>query len=91
LPLRSAGLYVAPQGTVSARAAGAIFLADIPLGSGESQLDLDVQARIWLSAFLMDFNTPFALILSAHADVKSGAAPKGVETIKVAGRVDASF
>jgi hypothetical protein len=91
LPLQAASLYVAPQGAVSARAAGAIFLAGIPLWSGANQVDLDAQARIGLSPFLADFNTPFALILSAHVDVKSGAAPKGAEAIKVAGQVNASF
>jgi hypothetical protein len=92
LPLRSASLYAAPQGTTSAQAAGATFLADVPLGSARPpQVDLAAQAEIGLSPFLTDFNTPFVLILSARVVVKSGAAPKGVETIMVGGTVDASF
>ncbi|MGB8294083.1 MAG: hypothetical protein WCG85_01515 [Polyangia bacterium] len=92
LPLRTASLYAAPQGTTSAQAAGATFLADVPLGSEKGQRAyLAAQAEIGLSPFLTDFNTPFVLILSARVVVKSGAAPKGVETIKVGGTVDASF
>jgi hypothetical protein len=91
LPLRAASLYAAPQSTTSARAAGATFLADVPLGGGERQVDLGARARIGLSPFLTDFNTPFVLILSTHAVVKSGGAPNGVETIKVDGRVEVSF
>jgi len=91
LSVRAANLFVAPKGTPSARADGVIFLAGIPLGSGTRQVDLDAQARFGLSSFLADFNTPFTLILSAHVVVKSGAAPKGVATINVDGRVEASF
>lgn len=91
LPLRAASLYVAPAGTASARAAGATFLADVPLGKGEAQVDLAAQAQVGLSSFLTDFNTPFVLILSTHVVVKSGAPPSGVETIKVGGPVNASF
>jgi hypothetical protein len=91
LPLRAASLYAAPQSTASARAAGATFLADVPLGGGDRQVDLGARARIGLSPFLTDFNTPFVLILSTHAVVKSGGAPNGVETIKVDGRVEVSF
>jgi hypothetical protein len=92
LPLRTASLFAAPQGTTSAQAAGATFLADVPLGSaGPQQGDLVAQAEIGLSPFLTDFNTPFVLIISARVVVKSGAAPKGVETIRVGGTVDANF
>jgi hypothetical protein len=91
LPLRTASLYAAPQGTTSARAAGATFLADVPLGKGTGHVDLATQAQIGFSPFLTDFNTPFVLILSTHVVVKSGAPPSGVETIKVDGHVNASF
>jgi len=50
------------QGAKSDRAAGAVFLAGIPLTSGISHVDLAADAQDALSAFLMDFNTPFALI-----------------------------
>jgi hypothetical protein len=91
LPLRTASLYAAPQGTTSAQAAGATFLADVPLGSGSKRVYLAAPAEIGLSPFLTDFNTPFVLILSTHVVVKSGAAPEGVETIQVDGQVDASY
>jgi hypothetical protein len=91
LPLRAASLYAAPQGTTSARAAGATFVAEVPLGSGKRQVDVGARAQIGLSPFLTDFNTPFVLILSTRVVVKSGAAPEGVETIRVEGRVDASY
>jgi hypothetical protein len=91
LPLRTASLYAAPQGTTSARAAGATFLADVPLGKGTGHVDLAAQAQIGFSPFLTDFNTPFVLILSTHVVVKSGAPPSGVEAIKVDGHVNASF
>jgi hypothetical protein len=90
LPLRAASLYAAPQGTTSARAAGAIFLAEVPLGS-DKQIDVGTRAQLGLSPFLTDFNTPFVLILSTRVVVKSGVAPKGVETISVGGTVEASF
>jgi hypothetical protein len=92
LPLRAASLYAAPQGTTSARAAGATFLAEVPLGTDKRQVDVvGARAQIGLSPFLSDFNTPFALILSTHVVMKSGPAPDGVETISVAGSVSASF
>ena len=92
LPLRTASLYAAPQGTTSARAAGAIFLAEVPLGSDKSQeIHVGPRAQIGLLPFLSDFNTPFALILSTHVVMKSGPAPDGVETISVAGSVSASY
>ena len=89
LPLSAASLYVAPLGTSSASGAGAIFLAAIPLMSGT--VNLGAQAQIALSSFLMDFNTPFGLILSAHVVVESGPAPTGALTIVVNGPVKASF
>ena len=91
LPLRTASLYAAPQGTTSARASGATFLADVPLGKETGHVDLAAQAQVGLSSFLTDFNTPFVLILSTHVVVKSGAAPSGVEAITVDGHVNASF
>jgi hypothetical protein len=91
LLLRSATLYAAPQGAPSARAAGAVFLASIPLGSADSQVDLAPDARLALSTFLTDFNTPFTLILSTHVVVKSAPVPNAVAQVQVAGRVDASF
>jgi len=93
LPLRAASLYAAPQGTTSARAVGAIFLAEVPLGSDKGQeVDVGTQAQIGLSPFLTDFNTPFVLILSTRVVVKSGAAPEGVETIRIDhGQVVASY
>jgi len=92
LPLRTASLYVAPQGTTSAQATGATFLADVSLGSaGPQQVDVAAQAEIGLSPFLTDFNTPFVLILSTRVVVKSGASPQGVETIRVGGIVDARY
>ena len=91
LPLRTAGLYVAPQGADSARAPGAVFLAGIPLGSEDSHVDLAPGARLALSTFLTDFNTPFTLILSTHVVVGGAAVPKAVAQVEVAGQVDASF
>jgi hypothetical protein len=91
LPLRAVSLYVAPQGTASARAAGAVFLADIPWRSERSYVNLALEARLALSAFLMDFNTPFTFILSGHVVVQSGPVPTGVVTVDVTGRVHASF
>jgi hypothetical protein len=91
LPLRTASLYVAPQGADSARAPGAVFLAGIPLGSEDSHVDLAPGARLALSAFLTDFNTPFTLMLSTHVVVGSEAVPKAVAQVEVAGQVDASF
>jgi hypothetical protein len=89
LPLRATSLYVAPQGTSSTSATGAIFLAAIPLTSGT--VNLAASAQLAFSSFLMDFNTPFTLILSTHAVVESGPAPTGAVTIVVNGRVKASF
>jgi hypothetical protein len=91
LPVRAASLWVAPQGATSTRAAGAVFLADIPLTSGTSQVDLAADARGALSIFLMDFNTPFVLILSGHVVIGSEVVPKTTLTITVAGEVNASF
>ena len=91
LPLRTASLYVAPQGAGSARVPGAAFLAGIPLGSEDSHVDLAPDARRALSAFLTDFNTPFTLILSTHVVIGGAAVPKAVAQVEVAGRVDASF
>ena len=52
LPLRTLGLYVAPQGAVSAGAAGAMFLADIPWRSEPGHVDLSAQAQIALSSLV---------------------------------------
>jgi hypothetical protein len=91
LPLRTASLYAAPQGAASARDPGATFLADIPLASADSQVDLAPNARTAFSAFLTDFNTPFTLIISTHVVERSTPLPKAVVQVEVAGRVDASF
>jgi len=92
LPLFAVSLYVAPYGVVSARTSGAMFLADIPWKMDTSLVDLDPSARLALSTFLTDFNTPFNLILSSRVVVESGPAPTGTMTIDVyGGRVYASF
>jgi hypothetical protein len=91
LPLRAVSLYVAPQGIASARAAGAVFLADVPWRSESSHVNLALEARLALSAFLTDFNTPFTLILSGHVVEQSGPVPTGAVTVDVTGRVNASF
>ena len=91
LPLRAVSLWVAPRGTTSAPAAGAVFLADVPFMPGEGPVDLAADARLAFSTFLADFNTPFALILSSHVVVKSGPVPTGTATFIVGGRVNASF
>jgi hypothetical protein len=91
LPVRYASLYVAPLGTTSAQAAGAVFLADIPSGPGTNHVDLAEDAQDALSAFLVDFNTPFVLILSGHVVIGSALVPKTALRISVTGRVDASF
>jgi len=91
LPLRAASLYAAPQGVTSSRAAGAVFLADIPLGSVHGHVDFSAKARLALSSFLADFNTPFALILSSHVVEESAPVPEEVVLVNVTGRVDASF
>jgi len=89
--LRAASLYAAPDGATSAGAAGAVFLADVPLAEGEGQVDLAADAQIALSSFLVDFNTPFVLILSSHVVVEGAVGAKDVTTIEVAGQVSASF
>jgi hypothetical protein len=91
LPLRTASLFVAPQGTTSAHAAGSAFLTGIPLASEASRVPLNAEARLALLSFLMDFNTPFALILSTHVVVESGPAPTGAVSFHVKARVHASF
>jgi len=48
LPLRTASLYAAPQGTTSARAAGATFLADVPLGKGTGHVDSRRTGADWI-------------------------------------------
>ena len=91
LPLRAASLYAAPMGAASAHAAGAVFLAGVPLGSGEYHVTLSPDARVALSAFLTDFNTPFTLILSSHVVVRGAPVPTEVMQVELDGRVDASF
>jgi hypothetical protein len=54
-------------------------------------VDLAADAQDALSAFLMDFNTPFALILSGHVVIESAPVPNTALTINVAGQVNASF
>ena len=73
-PCRPPASTSAPQGATSARAAGASFLADVPIDVGRRVTWISLrQAQDGLSAFLMDFNTPFVLILSGHVVVESGA------------------
>jgi len=91
LPLRAASLWVAPENATSDQAAGAVFLTGIPLRLGTSRVDLAADAREALSAILMDFNTPFVLILSGHVVVGSALVPKTALTINVSGQVNASF
>ena len=91
LPLRAVGLYVAPRGVVSAHAAGAMFLASIPWQSDDSQVTLAAEAQVALSTYLTDFNTPFDLILSGQVVEESGPVPTGELTIKLKGRVQASY
>jgi hypothetical protein len=92
LPVQAASLYVAPRGATSSGAAGAVFLADIPLTSGTNHVDLTAAAQNALSAFLVDFNTPFVLILSGHVAIGSALVPPNAAlTIAVAGEVNASF
>jgi hypothetical protein len=91
LPVQAASLYVAPQGAASTGAAGAVFLAGIPLTAGTNHVDLTAAARDALSAFLVDFNMRFVLILSGHVAIGSAPVPKTALTITVAGKVNASF
>jgi len=89
--LRTASLFVAPQGAVSSRTAGARLLASIPLEPTEAHVDLTADARVDFSSVLADFNTPFALILSTHVVVESILPPTAVAAISVTGKVDARF
>jgi hypothetical protein len=100
-PLRQADLYVAPQGSYSKNATGARLLTSISLvatqspGAPDAQTALPVElppeAQAALSSFLMDFNTPFSLILSAHVVAKSKDMARGEVTVSLTGRVNASF
>ena len=98
LPVEAASLYVAPLGATSTGAAGQC-LADIPLKSGTNHVDLTAAAQNALSAFLVDFNTPFVLILSGHVAIGgsghvaigSATLPPTVLTVAVVGEVNASF
>jgi hypothetical protein len=100
-PLTEAKLYVAPHGIISAKATEASPLAIIPLvqtqppGAPDAQpapsVDLSPDAQAAFSSFLMDFNTPFSLILSVHVVVKPRDMPKGEVTVRLTGQVNASF
>jgi len=99
-PIESAALYVAPQGVLSPRAPSSRFLMDIPL-EADSSVALDAEARSVLASFLVDFNTPFTLILNARVAIeakhsKSDNKAWSNETVASAtfaidGRVRASF
>lgn len=91
LPVQAASLYVAPRGATSTQAAGAVFLAGIPLSAGTNHVDLTAAARDALSAFLVDFNARFVLILSGHVAIGSAPVPETALTIAVAGKVNATF
>jgi hypothetical protein len=100
-PLKQADLYVAPQGSHSKNATGARLLTSISLvatqstGAPDAQaapsVELPPEAQSALSSFLMDFNTPFSLILSAHVVVKSRDMARGEVAVRLTGRVNASF
>jgi len=88
--LRAASLYVAPQGVVSSRDAGVVFLTGIPIEPA-AHVDLAEGSQAVLSAFLVDFKTPFSLIFSSHVVVESVLPPGAVATITVQGKVNARF
>jgi hypothetical protein len=89
LPVQAAELYVAPEGILSARGPGATRLASIPL-MRQGQAEVAPEAQLALSSFLVDFNTPFNLIVLAHV-VEQFVPADAVATIRIWGRVDASF
>lgn len=109
LPIESAALYVAPQGVLSPKSPASRFLATIPLQGDlqpkdpgqQNQVALGAEARFVLSTFLADFNTPFALILSARVAIEAPhtgpktATPSSEEiktaTFTIRGGVRASF
>jgi hypothetical protein len=101
LPIESAALYVAPQGVLSPESPASKFLVDLPLDTGREPawVALNGNARSALSAFLVDFNTPFTLILDAHIAIeathtkggKTTWAPGATATFVIDGRVRASF
>ncbi len=67
LPVRSMDLYVAPAGT-SWSEAGAVYLAtrEPPTDRSEIRVPLSAAARASLASFLLDFHTPFDLVLVSH-------------------------
>jgi hypothetical protein len=69
-PLESAALYVAPKGGLSPKHPDSRFLAIIP-HAPDSSVALDANARSALSTFLVDFNTPFTLILAIHVAIEA--------------------
>ncbi len=112
-PIESAALYVAPQGVLSPRAPVSSFLANLPLsmddatevkwddGSKAILVELDATARSALSTFLVDFNTPFTLILDARIAIEAKHTRLGNDpwtpgkiataTFTIGGHVRASF
>jgi hypothetical protein len=72
-PLESAALYVAPAGVRSPKdkEGRSHLLASIP-HVPDVDVPLDANARSTLSTFLVDFNTPFTLILSVRVAIEAG-------------------
>jgi hypothetical protein len=91
LPVQALGLYAGPQAATSSRSPGVRFLSDVRPVTGTDLIKPSPEAQAALTPFLLDFNTPFSLILSAHVVVKSGPMPNGVATIGLSGRVNARF
>lgn len=91
LPMRSANLYIGPQGLGSSSSPDAQMLAPVSLATGTNQVAPSAEAQQAFSRLARDYRTPFSLLLSAHFVLPNGSSPTGAVTVAVTGRARAVY
>jgi hypothetical protein len=91
LPVRHAGLFIAPTDAGTTSTPEATLLTTVPLTENAVTTTPDVGAQQAFSGFVRDYRMPFSLWVAAHVVVPSGSAPAGTLTVHAEAQAQAWF
>lgn len=91
LPIRSAALFVGPQGLAESSEPAAVFFAPITLTSDPQPVEPTSAGRDAFSGFARDYQSPFTLLLSTHVVVPDDFQGAGRVQVTLQGQLRAFY
>lgn len=91
LPIRSANLYIGPQGCGSASNPAAVLLSPLSLTTGTDVFEPDAAAQQAFSGLAKSYQARFSLVLSAHLVITGATSPTGTVNFEVTGKARADY